>query len=82
MDELAGREPQWQPPSHGRPSLRERAPALTAPLLLAILALPVVFVWLLLRPGYSRDLRTGAFLYAFTFPALQLAALLLAAGGG
>ncbi|HEX8625324.1 MAG TPA: hypothetical protein VF782_09615 [Allosphingosinicella sp.] len=53
---------------------------LTAPLLIAILALPVVFVWLLLRPGYSRDLRTGAFLYALMFPALQLAALLLAGG--
>ena len=55
---------------------------LTAPVLTAILALPVVFVWLLLRPGYSRDLRTGAFLYALTFPALHLAALLLGGGAG
>jgi hypothetical protein len=55
---------------------------LTAPVLLAILPVPVVFVWLLLRPGYSRDLRIGAFLYALTFPALHLAALLLAGGGG
>lgn len=54
---------------------------LSAPLLLAILALPPLFVWLLLRPGYSRDVRTGAFLYAFLFPALQLAALLLAEAG-
>ena len=55
---------------------------LSAQLLLAILALPLPFVWLLLRPGYSRDLRTGAFLYAFLFPTLQLASLLLAPGGG
>jgi hypothetical protein len=54
---------------------------LSAPLLLGILALPVVFVWLLLRPGYSRDLRLGAFLYALLFPALQLAALLLGGNG-
>lgn len=55
---------------------------LSARLLLAILALPLLFVWLLLRPGYSRDLRIGAFLYAFLFPAAQLAALLLTSGGG
>ena len=40
---------------------------LSAPLLFAILILPPVFVWLLLRRGYSRDVRTGAFLYAFSF---------------
>lgn len=50
-------------------------------LLFAILLLPIVFVWLLLRPGYSRDLRTGAFLYALLPPALQLAALLLSGPG-
>ena len=54
---------------------------LSAPLLFAILILPPVFVWLLLRPGYSRDVRTGAFLYAFLFPALQLATLLLSRSG-
>lgn len=54
---------------------------LSALLLLGILALPLLFVWLLLRPGYSRDVRTGGFLYAFLFPALQLAALLLAEAG-
>jgi hypothetical protein len=32
---------------------------LTARLLLGILVLPIVFVWLLLRPGYSRGLHTG-----------------------
>ena len=45
-------------------------------LLLAILALPPLFVWLLLRRGYSRDLRIGAFLYAFLLPALNLILLL------
>ena len=55
---------------------------LSAPLLLAILALPLLFVWLLLRPGYSRDLRIGAFLYALLFPAAQLAALWIASGEG
>jgi hypothetical protein len=55
---------------------------LSAALLLAILALPLLFVWLLLRPGYSRDLRIGAFLYALLFPAAQIAALLLANGAG
>jgi hypothetical protein len=32
-------------------------------LLLGILVLPVIFFWLLLRPGYSSTLRWGAFLY-------------------
>ncbi len=50
-------------------------------MLLAILALPLPFVVLLLRPRYSRDLRIGAFLYAFLFPALQLTALILAPYG-
>jgi len=54
---------------------------LSAPLLHAILTAPPVFVWLLLRPGYSSDVRTGAFLYAFLLPALQLAVLLLAEAG-
>ncbi|MDP8994436.1 MAG: hypothetical protein M3N07_05550 [Pseudomonadota bacterium] len=39
---------------------------------MAILALPFLFVWLLLRRGYSRDLRIGAFLYAFALPVLVL----------
>jgi hypothetical protein len=55
---------------------------LSASLLLGILALPFPFVFLLLRRGYSRDLRIGAFLFAFLFPVLQLAALLLAGAGG
>lgn len=54
---------------------------LSPSLLFAILLLPLVFVWLLLRRGYSRDLRTGAFLYAFLSPSLKLAELLLSAAG-
>lgn len=68
-------------PMAGQASVNEPR-RLSAPLLLAILALPIVFVWLLLRPGYSRHLRTGAFLYALLFPALQLAVLLLTGGKG
>lgn len=54
----------------------------SATLLFAILAVGPVFVWLLLRRGYSRDLRVGAFLYIFLLPALQLIALLDATPGG
>ena len=45
--------------------MRETAPMrhLSAPLLLGILFLPVVFFWFLLRRGYSNALRAGAFLY-------------------
>jgi hypothetical protein len=33
-------------------------------LIIAILALPSIFVWFLLRQGYSAHVRRGAFLYA------------------
>ncbi len=46
-------------------------------LLSGVLTLPVIFVWLLLRRGYSRDVRLGAFLYASLFPAMQLTVLLM-----
>ena len=49
-------------------------------MLAAILVLPPIFIWIVLRRGYSRDVRTGGFLYAFLLPALQLAALLLEPG--
>lgn len=46
-----------------RTDLRDDEPRrLSAPLLVAILAMAPIFVWLLLRRGYSRDLRIGAFL--------------------
>ena len=48
-------------------------------MLLAILAVPVPLVFLLLRRGYSRDLRIGGFLYAFAFPTLYLLIGLLTA---
>ena len=49
---------------------------LSAPLLLGILFLPVVFVWLLLRRGYSNALRAGAFLYFGVGVAVGLVKLL------
>ena len=45
-------------------------------LMFAILALPVLFVWLLLLPGYARSTRTAAFVYAFGYPLLSIVALL------
>jgi len=41
------------------PALRH----LNAPLLAAILAVPMIFAWFLLRRGYSKSLRSAAFLY-------------------
>jgi hypothetical protein len=35
-------------------------------LLIGMLSVPIVFVWLFLRKGYSRQLRTAAFVYTFT----------------
>lgn len=43
-------------------------------LMTGLIALPIVFVWFLLRPGYSRSLRTITFTYALAFPALSLLA--------
>ena len=50
----------------------EEPRVLTGPVFIAILALPILFVWLLLRRGYSRDLRIGGFLYAFSPAVLTL----------
>lgn len=36
---------------------------LTGGLVLGILFCPILFVWFLLRPGYSREVRIGAFAY-------------------
>lgn len=44
----------------------------SAPLMVGLIALPILFVWLLLRPGYSRSLRQAAFTYAFALPVLAL----------
>jgi hypothetical protein len=45
---------------------------LSGPLMLGIVALPIVFVWFLLRPGYSRSLRQAAFTYTVALPVLAL----------
>ena len=45
-------------------------------LILSVLAFPILFVWLLLRPGYSTDVRLGGFLYAVVGVSGALAALL------
>ena len=37
---------------------------LSAPLLLAVIAAPTLFWWLLLRKGYSNTIRLGGFLLA------------------
>ena len=37
-------------------------------LILAVLAVPILFVWLLLLPGYARSTRIAAFTYAFGYP--------------
>lgn len=44
-------------------------------LVFAILAVPLLFVWLLLLPGYARSTRSAAFLYAFAFPILWVVSL-------
>jgi hypothetical protein len=35
------------------------------PLMAGLIALPVIFVWVLLMPGYARSTRVAAFTYAF-----------------
>jgi hypothetical protein len=47
------------------------------PFMLGLIALPIVFVWFLLLPGYARSTRIAAFTYAFAIPALSLVAWLL-----
>ena len=49
------------------------------PFMLGLIAVPIVFVWFLLLPGYARSTRTAAFAYAFTFPALALVVALCTA---
>lgn len=44
------------------------------PLMLGLIAAPLVFVWFLLRPGYSSSLRKIAFAYAFFAPLVALVA--------
>ncbi|WEK01748.1 MAG: hypothetical protein P0Y59_08765 [Candidatus Sphingomonas phytovorans] len=45
---------------------------MSAPLLLGMLAMPVIFVWFFLRRGYSQALRRAAFTYTATLLAIGL----------
>ena len=48
--------------------------AVNALFMLGLIAWPIVFVWFLFLPGYSRSLRVAAFSYAFAIPVLLLVA--------
>jgi len=45
---------------------------LSAPLLIGTLALPAIFVWFLLRSGYSSSLRRAAFTYFIVITAVAI----------
>lgn len=49
------------------------APArvVNGPFMLGLIAVPIVFVWFLLLPGYPLSLRKAAFCYAFAIPVLN-----------
>ncbi len=47
------------------------------PLMLGLIALPIVFVWFLFGQGYARSTRNAALLYAFAFPVLAVLASLV-----
>ncbi len=48
---------------------------LSAALILGVLVAPAIFAWLVLRRGYSRDVRIGAFLLLGFAVAMQLSQL-------
>jgi hypothetical protein len=48
---------------------------LSAVLILGVLVSPPIFAWLVLRRGYSRDVRIGAFLLLALTVAVQVARL-------
>ena len=50
--------------------------------MLGLIALPIVFVWFLLLPGYARSTRIAAFSYAFAFPAIAVLVALCSAHSG
>ncbi|MDP5277853.1 hypothetical protein Q9Q95_02855 [Sphingomonas sp. DG1-23] len=47
------------------PAAGADARAVNGALMTGLVALPAVFVWFLLRPGYANSLRKVVFLYAF-----------------
>jgi hypothetical protein len=44
---------------------QQQSRAVALPLMAGLIALPVIFVWVLLMPGYARSTRVAAFTYAF-----------------
>jgi len=46
------------------------------PLMLGLIAMPIVFVWFLFLPGFTRSLRLAALAYAFS-PVFVVAAFLM-----
>ena len=51
--------------------------AVNGVLMTGLVALPAVFVWFLLLPGYAGSLRKAAFLYAFGPAAIVLVATVI-----
>ena len=45
---------------------------ISAPLMIGLVALPIVFVWFLFGRGYARSTRTAALVCTFTLPVLSL----------
>ncbi|QNQ08079.1 hypothetical protein [Sphingomonas alpina] len=46
--------------------------AVNALFMLGLIAWPIIFVWFLFLPGYSRSLRVAALSYAFVLPVLAV----------
>ncbi len=51
---------------------------ISGPLMLGLIALPIVLVWFLFRKGYSRSTRNAALAYAFAFPILAAVVSIIA----
>jgi len=54
--------------------MSEESRAISGPLMLGLVALPLVFFWFLLRPGYAHSTRAIVAIYMIAFPALSFAA--------
>ena len=46
-------------------------------LMLGLIAVPLLFVWFLLLPGYPRSTRIAAFTYALVLPVLVIVVMLI-----
>jgi hypothetical protein len=51
------------------------------PLMIGLVALPFIFGWLLLRPGYSRSLRRAVLAYTLAVPVLTIVIEVIVASG-